>query len=335
MKVIVRAPNWVGDAVLSLPAVAAVRENIPETEIWVAAKRDIGEIYAAAGLADGLLPLPADNAPGSLRRAARQIGRGAFDAGLLLDKLVRLRPSLSSRGRPRALGLRGRWTIAALDPAGPQKETRAPFVTISISISISSRPSASRRPARSRGSRPAPRRSRRPAGGFAAWGSTPRRPLVILCPGASYGPAKRWPPERFAEAAALLQERRGAEVLVIGSPAELDLAESIRGRLARPPAVLTGQTGLRDLLGVMATATLVLANDTGPMHLASALGVPVVGVFGPTDPAATAPFSQPSRVVKKDVPCWPCLHRKCPLDHRCMTLVSAEDVAAAAEAIWP
>jgi heptosyltransferase-2 len=334
MKVIVRAPTWVGDAVLSLPAVAAVRRGLPGSELWVAAKKDVGELYTAAGLADGILHLPEENSLGSLRRAAQAIRRRGFDAGLLLTN------SFVSALLFFLAGIPERWGYAAdgrsLLLTRPIRRKKSGAVRHHVHFYLDL--------AAALGFEAASPELRLTAGAqdIAAMrlrlrelGLDPARPLLILCPGASYGPAKRWPAESFAEAAALLQERRGAEVLVIGSAAELDIAETIRGRLARRPAVLTGQTGLRDLLALIAAAALVISNDTGPMHLANALGVPVVGVFGPTNPEATGPLTEPSRVVKKDVPCWPCYYRKCPLDHRCLTLISAADVAAAAESIWP
>jgi heptosyltransferase-2 len=158
--------------------------------------------------------------------------------------------------------------------------------------------------------------------------------LVILSPGASYGPAKRWPACRFAELAGLVQKRKGAEILIIGSADETEVAESISSSMEKKPAILTGQTSLPRLLGLISQAALFISNDSGPMHMANALRVPVVGIFGPTDPEVTGPFEQPSRFVKKEVPCWPCAYRKCPYDRRCMMNISAEDVFRAGEELW-
>jgi heptosyltransferase-2 len=334
MKIIIRAPNWVGDAVLALPAVAAVRRGFPRSEVWVAAKSGAGDLFAAAGLADRTVALPGDNSLRSIRQAARELGGQSLDAGLLLTN------SFGSALLFYLARIPERWGYAAdgrsllLTRAVRRKSADVPrhhvhyYLDLVAALGLeASRPEV-------RLSLPAQdveaARVR-----LRALGLDPARPLVVLCPGASYGPAKRWPAERFARTAALLQERRGAEVLVIGSAPELEIAESVRNKLARKPAVLTGQTSLRELMGLIGRATILLSNDTGPMHLANALGVPVVGVFGPTDPAATGPLRPPSRVVKRDVPCWPCYYRECPLDHRCMTLILPEDVAAAAESIWP
>ncbi len=154
------------------------------------------------------------------------------------------------------------------------------------------------------------------------------KPVVILNPGAAYGPAKRWPAERFAAAGALFQKKHKASVVITGSEEERLLAERIASLLPRPATVLAGRTGLRQLLSVISRAALFITNDSGPMHLANALRVPVVAVFGPTDPAVTRPYHQPSVVLKKEAVCWPCLYRACPFDHRCMTAVTPEEVYA-------
>jgi heptosyltransferase-2 len=334
MKIIVRAPNWVGDAVLALPAVAAVRRGFPGSELWVAARSGAGDIFAAAGLADRTVTLPEGNDLASIRQAARELGGRSLDAGLLLTN------SFGSALLFYLARIPERWGYAAdgrsllLTRAVRRKRPGVPrhhvhyYLDLVAGLGIEASPPELRLSVSPEDSEAARLRLRE-------LGLDPSRPLVILCPGASYGPAKRWPAERFARTAALLRERRGAEVLVIGSAPELELAESIRSRLAGKPAVLTGQTSLRELMGLIGRATLLISNDTGPMHLANALGVPVVGVFGPTDPIATGPLRPPSRVVKKDVPCWPCRYRECPLDHRCMKLILPEEVAAAAESIWP
>jgi heptosyltransferase-2 len=334
MKILVHAPNWLGDAVMALPAVAAVRRGYPQAEVWIAAKAGAGDVFAAAGLTEGTLALPKKNDLKSLRQAARRIREAAFDAGLLLTNSFGSALLFFLAGIPERWGYaadgRSLLLTKAVRPRhgdGPRHQVHyyldlaaklgfeAPAVAPKISLPAGDLETAGDR--------------------LRGLGIDPARPLVVLSPGAGYGPAKRWPAARFARAAAILQESRRAEVLIIGAASESGIAEAVRGAMAKAPAVLTGQTSLRELLGLIGRATLVISNDTGPMHLANALSVPVVGVFGPTDPEATGPFGPLSRVVKKNVPCWPCYYRKCPLDHRCMTLISAEEVAGAAGSLWP
>jgi heptosyltransferase-2 len=155
-------------------------------------------------------------------------------------------------------------------------------------------------------------------------------PWIGINPGAAYGTAKRWPPERFAAAAALVARRSGAQVAIVGSAAERPLAEAIAAQLGGAARVLCGETTLAELVGVLRELRLLLTNDSGPMHLAAALGTPLVAVFGSTDWTETAPVSERARVVREETECAPCKLRECPIDHRCMARVAVDRVAATA-----
>jgi heptosyltransferase-2 len=151
--------------------------------------------------------------------------------------------------------------------------------------------------------------------------------FVGVNPGAAYGSAKQWIPARYAAAAARIARERGARVVLLGGPAERPLADAIAGALPAPPLDLCGRTSLPELVGVLARLDLLLTNDSGPMHLASALGTPLVAVFGPTDWRETAPAGPgASRLVREDVECAPCMLRECPIDHRCMARVGVDRV---------
>jgi heptosyltransferase-2 len=162
-------------------------------------------------------------------------------------------------------------------------------------------------------------------------------PLVGFAPGAAYGSAKRWPPERVAETIALVAAR-GARAIVVGAPSDREIARAIQSALdpaVRPAVVdLVGRTDLAALMGVLARCAVVVANDSGAMHVASAVGRPVVAIFGPTDERATAPLG-PHTLVRHDVWCRPCLLRACPIDHRCLRGIGAPAVAAAAGRYFP
>jgi heptosyltransferase-2 len=161
------------------------------------------------------------------------------------------------------------------------------------------------------------------------------RPWFGLVPGAEYGPAKRWPPERFAGAALALREKTRCRWAVFGTGAERALAESIVAGIARgagePALNLAGQTSLRQLAAALKICDLVLTNDTGPMHLAAAVGAPVTVIFGSTSPELTGPlFSAQAQVVRGHAPCAPCFRRQCPIDLRCLRQIEVEQVVAAA-----
>jgi heptosyltransferase-2 len=151
---------------------------------------------------------------------------------------------------------------------------------------------------------------------------------IGISPGAAYGTAKRWLPERFAETA----RKFPGSVLVFGSAAERELC----GRVAQETGGrnLAGETKLAEFIELASVCRLFLTNDSGAMHVASALGVPTVAVFGATDDVATGPTGDLARVVRAHAECSPCLLRECPIDHRCMTRVTSDAVAAAAFQLW-
>jgi heptosyltransferase-2 len=151
-----------------------------------------------------------------------------------------------------------------------------------------------------------------------------------LNPGSTYGGAKRWLPERFAETADRLAGQYNARVLIVGARGEEPLAQAIAGRIKANTVVLSGKTSVRELMAAVKRCAVFITNDTGPMHIAAAFGVPLVAVFGPTDWRTTAPFGTGHALVRQPVDCSPCLLRECPIDHRCMTRVSVDEVYQAA-----
>jgi heptosyltransferase-2 len=155
-------------------------------------------------------------------------------------------------------------------------------------------------------------------------------PCVGINAGAAYGTAKRWLPDRFAAAADLLAKQQGLRPVLLGGPAERGLAEQIAASMTTPARVLCGETTLPELVGVLSRLGLLLTNDSGPMHVAAALGVPVLAVFGPTDWRETAPVGPRARLVREPVDCSPCMLRECPIDHRCMQRVGVERVVGEA-----
>ncbi len=154
-------------------------------------------------------------------------------------------------------------------------------------------------------------------------------PAIGISPGAAYGSAKRWLPERFAESAARLATELGGSVAVFGSAAEKALCDEVAR--ASNGCSFAGATTLREFIAMTAACRVFLTNDSGAMHIASALGVPSVTVFGPTDETATGPLGLAARLVREPVDCAPCLLRECPIDHRCMTRVTADGVVEAAQ----
>jgi heptosyltransferase-2 len=154
-------------------------------------------------------------------------------------------------------------------------------------------------------------------------------PYAVINPGAAYGSAKRWFPERFAEVADHIADTYGFKIILTGGPGEMEVGVDITRMMKAPVQNLVGKTSVRDMMAVLAKSQLVVTNDSGPMHVAAAFNTPIVAVFGPTDHTTTSPRNKSFRIVRKECECAPCLLRQCPTDHHCMTAITADDVLAA------
>jgi heptosyltransferase II len=306
----------------------------PDSEITIAAADWVREVFAPEAGRRAVLALPAVKSLAGLKAAAAALRERKFDLAVLLTNsfgsaLPFQRAHIPERWGYRRDG-RGPLLTRTVKPPDPQAEprhhlyyylellSRLGIETVAPDLRLSV-PKEERAAARA---------------DLAREGIDGSGPLAVFNPGASYGPAKRWPAERFAALADRLAAERKAQIVLTGAAAEAEITAAVAAAMRVRPVNLAGRTTLRRLLAVIAEADLFVTNDTGPMHMANALRVPIVAVFGPTEPKATAPFHPPAWVLKKDVPCWPCLYRKCPFDHRCMTTITPEEAfAACAEAL--
>jgi heptosyltransferase-2 len=320
-RLLVRAPNWVGDAVLSLGAVRDLRRNFPRARLTMLARSWVAPLYEAVAEVDGV------RTSEGLRADSRTL-RGQFDAAVLLPN------SFASAATVRAAGIPERWGYAT-DGRSPllTRRARVPAevrgrsqvyyyraMLAGIGLTVSASPDV-----RLRALLPWTERAAALLGAPGPW--------IGVNPGAFYGSAKRWEPTRYAAAAERLARETGARVAVVGGAAERPLGEAIAAALRVPVRVLCGETTLGELVGVLAALSLLLTNDSGPMHLAAALGVPVLAVFGPTDWRETGPVGERHRLVREPVYCSPCLLRECPIDHRCMRRIGVERVVGEARAL--
>lgn len=338
MRLMIRATNWVGDAILAIPALRAVREHFSGAAIGIVARPYVAEIYAGQELCDELIGYDVKGAHAGWKgreRLATELRERKFDAALLLQNAFDAAWLAWRADIPERIGYArdGRsWLLTKaieVPKAGeiPAHEKfyylelvrRAGWLKslpeveeISLVVGEKER-SAAEEKLRAAGARPGARR-------------------VAIGAGASYGSAKCWPPERFAEWANRVQSERDVDVILFGTPGESAVSEAIRGAMRRPPVDLTGKTGIAELPALLAQCHLFLGNDSGAMHVAAAVGLPVVAVFGPTDPFGTSPVTPRAAVVQERPYCSPCFLRRCPTDHRCMTRVTPEMVHAASAA---
>jgi len=317
-RLLVRAPNWIGDVVLSLPALRDLRRRFPTARLEVLARPWVGELYQAVPGIDAVVESRG-------HAADAEALRGRHDLGVLLPNSFGAALALWRAGVPERWGYAtdGRGVLLTRRcrvPAGVRGRSQVYYYRAmleGLGLPIEGPPDASLACPEGWAAR-----GRSLLGGDGPW--------IGVNPGAYYGTAKRWRPERFAAAADLVARRAGASVAIVGGAAERPLGETIAGQLRAPSRVLCGETTLGDLVGVLKHLLVLLTNDSGPMHLAAALGTPLVAVFGSTDWTETAPVSDRARVVREETACAPCLLRDCPIDHRCMTRVGVLQVASAA-----
>jgi heptosyltransferase-2 len=328
MNIVVRTPNWIGDAVLSLPAILSLQANYPEAEVWIAANAWVGELFSGEGFSGRLIPLV------RFRDSARTLRRQEFEIGLLLPNSFSSALLFAMARIPQRWGYRrdGRGVLLTrgVSPKNPDppRHQVATYLYLLEKLGLRTLPPDVRMDI----SFEEKERARKK---LAEAGVNLAKPLVIVNPGAAYGSAKRWSAAKFASLVRLFADKRNAAVVVTGAPEDRAIGETISAPLPKKAVNLAGQTTLRELLGFISLASVFVTNDTGPMHMANALRIPVIALFGPTDPRVTAPFHPPASVIKKDVVCWPCLYRDCPYDHRCMELISPGEVFEAAAAYLP
>ena len=163
----------------------------------------------------------------------------------------------------------------------------------------------------------------------------PEGQVVVINPGAAYGSAKRWYPDRFSAVADFLAKEHDMTVVLIGGPAEVEVGRDIAAVMQSPALNFVGKTSVRQMMSLIDAAALMVTNDSGPMHVAAAFSVPIVAIFGPTNHTTTSPFTESYRIVRHDVGCAPCMLRECPTDHRCMDRVTVDNVIEAVQSLLP
>ena len=334
MKILVRATNWLGDAVISLPALRALRTRFPEASITVLARPSVAPLYEGERSINHVIPLtgaPGARDWGSKWHMAGMLRKEKFDLAVLLPNSFESAAIIWLSGIGRRVGyardgrsvlltdatpvpLAGEiprheryYYLELLRRAGLLANNTIPEVTEILLDDLNA--------ARQRG-----------AALFTHRGMA--LPVIGVSPGAAYGGAKRWVPERFAAAAKEIAARSVASIAIFGSASERELCEQVAR--ACGGRNLAGSTTLREFIDMTAACSLCLANDSGAMHIAAATGVPCVTVFGPTDETATGPVGATARLIREPVECAPCKLRECPIDHRCMTRVTSDRVVSIA-----
>jgi heptosyltransferase II len=335
VRILIRATNWVGDAIMALPALRAVRAKFADAHIAIAARPYVADIYKEQSLCDELIPYdPKEPHKGwrGRERLAKELHDRKFDVALLLPNSFDAAWLVWRAGVPQRVGYARDGRSFLLTKAIPvPKPGEIPAhekfyylellrrtgwtdslgddAHIGLQVSESARQYAEQTLAKA-GARPGVLR-------------------IAVGAGASYGSAKCWPPDRFAKTLNEIGEGRDTDVILFGTATEETVSAAIAGDLRRAPIDLIGKTPLAELPALLSRCHLFLGNDSGAMHVAAAVGLPVVAVFGPTDPNGTAPVTPRATIVQQKPYCSPCFLRRCPTDHRCMKAVTVEIVESA------
>jgi heptosyltransferase-2 len=336
-RLVVLAPNWLGDAVMALPALADLRRHFPAAHIAVAARPSVAPMYAMVAGVDQVTALPGGGgwrAWTGWREDVRALEAGSFDTAILFPNSYGTARNVLKAGIRERWGYatdgRGRLLTRAIEKPAGEPHQRAYYQALTAALGVPEGPPfASIRPDRDKA-----RQLLREVG------LDIDEPFVVFAPGAAYGRAKQWLPERYAELADLIINERGWSVLMVGTPVDRSACEDIARRLPKRGTRmnrlidLCGKSDLLMLAGILAEAHVVVSNDSGAMHLAGAVGTKVIGVFGPTrdrqtSPLASGPDAPQPIVITHEVFCRPCMLRECPIDHRCMRGISAREVLGA------
>jgi lipopolysaccharide heptosyltransferase II len=328
-RILIRSSNWLGDAVMSVPAVRAIKNGRPDAQITIAVPAKIAPMWKLVPEVDAIISLPNGSLLGSVSLLKR---RPVFDVAILFPNSLRVALESWLSGIPRRIGYQGhrrRWLLNQImrEPRKPRPPEHHSLRFLRIAHECGAETEQSLTTKTSDVQRPTPNAQLSDSNQL----STLNYKLlkIGLCAGAEYGPAKRWLPERFAEAAAKISAQSSAQWILFGTKNDAAIGDQIAAAIGDHCVNRIGHTTLDQLIDELRECRLVLTNDTGTMHLAALLGVPVVAVFGSTEPSLTGPLGNGHIILRHHVECSPCFLRECPIDFRCMKAVSAQEAADA------
>jgi len=319
-KLIIRMPNWLGDCVMSAPVIAAIKKSRPEVSVSLLVKSGMDGLACLIPGVDDVITLEGDS-----RAVAWRVRNSRYDTALILPNSFRSAWEMWRAGVPVRVGYASDFRSVLLTHRvkRPQAHSmhmtdyylrvaQALFPEIMIGGAGIAPPSSAV---------------------INSYELLPKtdRPLVGLGFGASYGHAKMWAKERYAELIGRLAET--AEVVLLGAEPDREMEREIMAIAGGKAVSLVGKTGLVTLAAVMSRLSLYITNDTGPMHISAGLGVPTIAIFGPTSPEETRPLGVNVTVIRHKADCAPCFKRECPTDHRCMTAVTVDEIVETARRV--
>lgn len=330
-SLVVRAPNWVGDAVMSIAALRELRRLLPDSHITVVSKPGTADVFAEADFVDDILIYQRTG----LKSFFDQVGEWKerrFDLAVLFQNAFEAAAMALAARVPMRIGYaterRGFLLTHPVPVSEWKNERHEIFYYLNLGAEVERAVLGTslieNRDPQFRLS-VSEDRKRLAQKLLMECGALSGKPLVLLCPGSVNSRAKRWPGEQYAALADQFADA-GANVALIGAPSELDVSQNVVSLARRPPLLLTGRTSVAEVMALIAIADVLITNDTGPAHIGAAVGTPTLVIFGPTNPLTTRPFGSEADVVREPPDCAPCMLRDCPIDHRCMTAITPNDV---------
>ena len=318
-RILIRASNWLGDAVMTVPAVRAIKAGRPDARVTILTQSKLADFWHSVPEVDEVIAIAAGE---SVFAVARKL-RDKFEVAILFPNSLRSALEVWLAGIPRRVGRPGHHRSRLLHQVFlPKRKSPVPrprhqvhdYLALAefVGAEIAGEP--------------------RPPNHHSPITHHHRPPILALCAGAEYGPTKRWLPERFAEVVSVIRTRTDCEWRLLGVEKDLPIADEILMAAGGPLTSRVGQTTLAQLIEELRACDLLLTNDTGTMHLAAHLGVPTVSIFGSTEPSLTGPLGPRHHIIRRHVECSPCFLRECPRDFRCMKTITTEEVIAAVEA---
>lgn len=328
-RTLVISPNWIGDAVMAQPLLRLLKDRYPERSIDVLAPTWVAPVWRAMREVDTVLEAPFRHGAlqlGERRRYAKELQRRGYAEAYVLPNTLKFALIPWLAGIPRRVGYKGEMRYGLINVMH-RDDADAPRPMVSFYAALADAP---KRVVPLPPALPRPTLVVKPeeaAQVASKLGLQPDRPLIAFAPGAEFGSAKRWPVSHFAELAkTVFAQRPGMQIVLLGSAKDKDVCDEIVA-LAQGVRNLAGATSLAEAIALIAQAEAMVSNDSGLLHVASALNRPIVAIYGPTDPNHAPPFSDVAKSLYLGIECAPCKQRECPLGHHnCMRGISAEMV---------
>ncbi len=327
-EIIVRLPNWIGDAVLSTGALSELRRGLPEARITLIILPWAAPLFKESSLCNRVMVYDRRHGLGRIipfMKAAAEIRRCSYDVAVLFQNAFEAALLVRTAGVPRRIGYPTDGRRILLTDVVEQREIEGRHEVhyyMPLIRRLANRPGGNPRPELQVSEESLQSALHK----LNAAGLSRGEEFISMHPGAAYGPAKRWPLDRFAALADRIYDEMGIRTVYFGGKDEEGSAKSLKGMIKSPAILMTGMLPLDETMAAISRARLFIGNDSGIMHIASALSVPTAAIFGPTDPEATGPLTEHRRIIRKNN-CKPlCRLRECDIDHRCMRAVSVDEV---------